>query len=57
MTYTVAFYLSVLNLHSQELVLGNEEDDVLGPVNLSPEELGGGEDHGNPGIRALIFFF
>ena len=34
-------------------MLGDEEDDVLSPVDLPPEELGRGQDCGNTSISAL----
>ena len=37
-------------LHSELLVLSDEEDDVLGPVVLHPEERGGTEKQGHRNI-------
>ena len=37
-------------LDSQELVFSDQEDDVLGPVDLRSEELGGAEQESDAGV-------
>ena len=41
-------------LGAEELVLGHQEDDVLGPVDLGAEVLGGGEQQRDAGVRGLV---
>ena len=41
------------DLYSKELVFRHQEDDVLGPVDLRPEELGGGQESGYTTVCTL----
>ena len=55
-TLTIADPMVALQpgLSAEELMLGDQENDVLGPIDLGPEKLGNREKHSNASIGVLM---